>query len=136
MADKLDGDKEERHSPTWVILCYLFSVVLLVSSIFIEATLPPTIGNATIPHLDKLAHFFAFGLLAFLLIQTAKPSGAEIQWGDVLVVCVAVLGFTVADEVIQIFNTTRQASLGDIGAGCLGAFSFVSVTKIRRDRDE
>ncbi len=97
--------------------------------------MPPTIGNQTIPHLDKLAHFFAFGLLAFLLIKAIRPPGFAIQWGDVLVVCVAVLGFAAADELVQIFNTTRQASLADMGAGCLGAFSFTSVTKLRRDRD-
>ncbi len=113
-------------------LFYFFSAFLLILSIFIEATQPPSIGNGMIPHFDKLVHFCAFGFLAFLLVKVFKPSGTLIQWLDVFVICLVVLGVTIADEFIQTFNATRHASLGDISAGCLGALSIVSVIKYRR----
>ena len=116
------------------MLNYFISAILLIVMIFFEATQPPTIGSSIIPHLDKIAHFFAFGLLAFLLIMAFRPSGVAIQWSDVIVVCIIVLSITVADELVQTLNATRQASLGDITAGCLGAFSVSSVMKFRRNR--
>ena len=126
-----NGDVGKLNS-TRNMLIYVFFVLFFIGIIFFEATLPPSVGSAVIPHLDKVAHFLAFGLLGFLLLNAMRPVWMSVLWKDVMLVCVLVVLVSVADEYVQAFNVTRQASLGDVLAGALGAFTVTLWVKIRR----
>jgi len=41
-------------------------LIAVVLAVLFESTQPPTINNDVIPNLDKIAHFFVFGLIAWL----------------------------------------------------------------------
>jgi len=118
-------------------LVYLLAFVLLGSAIFIEALRVPTIDNSIMPHLDKMAHIAAFGLLAFLLFQFVRSAGFTIRWPVPAVVVLVVTILGIIDEWVQSFAPGRIASLGDglsdvAGAGIAAFLCFLWFNRTRR----
>ena len=111
---------------------YTTLIISFIGLLLFEATLPPIIGNKVIPNLDKLAHFTAFGLLAFFIIKAFLPSNKRVCWLSITLICLIAIGVSIADEVIQSFTAGRDADVKDIIAGFLGAFVISLGVKLRR----
>jgi len=104
-------------------------LVVLLTAIAFESTLPATINNDVVPHLDKVVHFFVFGMVAWLLAGAISAHYKSLK-SDFLVVCisivlVALLG--VGDEWIQSFTPSRHAELNDVLADIAGGVVFLLV---------
>jgi VanZ family protein len=82
-----------------------------------------------VPHLDKVVHFFVFGMVAWLLDGAISAHYKSLK-SDFLVVCisivlVALLG--VGDEWIQSFTRTRHAEVDDVLADVAGGVVFLLI---------
>ncbi len=71
--------------------------------------------------LDKLTHFFLFGLLATLVVRNGLATG-----GRAWVAVVAVSGFGLTDEWHQSFTPGRAVEVADWVADTLGAAAAVA----------
>lgn len=90
----------------------------------------PRLEAIEFPGLDKIAHFFAFGVLAALLAQAFRDVGDV--WSLVLAV-VLTSAFGVTDELHQRFTPGRDPNVLDWVADTLGAIAFtVAVWFLRR----
>jgi len=104
-------------------------LLMVLAAIAFESTLPATINNDVVPHLDKIAHFFAFGMVAWLLAVTLSTRHLSLK-SDLTVVfisivLVALLG--VGDEWIQSFTRTRHAEVDDVLADVAGGVVFLLI---------
>jgi VanZ family protein len=80
---------------------------------------------------DKVAHFVAFGVLAFLLAHSLGPWEGKLTLREALFVTLMVAIYGVFDESHQMFVPGRDPSLGDLAADVLGGF-LVAVSYLRR----
>lgn len=112
-----------------VILKPVVLLAALLAAVAFESTLPATINNDVLPHLDKIIHFLVFGLVAWLLASAMAAHHRLFESGFLVVfislVLVALLG--VADEWIQSFTPSRHAEVGDVLADIAGGFVFLLV---------
>jgi len=116
-----DGALSGGISRRFYSLSWFLVFLSLAVGIFIEALHAPTIDDQIIPHLDKMAHVAAFGMLAFLLFQAVRSSGVVIRWPATVVMVLAIAVLGAMDEWVQSFSPGRMASLGDSLADILGA---------------
>ncbi|MEY4487888.1 MAG: hypothetical protein RIQ79_396 [Verrucomicrobiota bacterium] len=79
-------------------------------------------GPPGIPHLDKIAHFSVFGLLASLVV---RAPGFHRRWALAAVALVSLFGIT--DEFHQSFTPGRSVEFGDWLADTLGAALAVAL---------
>ena len=78
-----------------------------------------------IPHFDKIAHFFVFGLMGTLCYRCIpRMLWSHTRW---LVALVFVLAYGVVDEWIQSRNPNRSSDALDWIADGLGAFTAIAV---------
>ena len=103
-------------------------LIAVVGSVAFESTLPPTINNNLIPHLDKIAHFFTFGLIAWLTASTICHLTSRVSHltaATASLLLAVLLGL--ANEYIQSFTPGRFSELNDVLADMLGAIAFLSL---------
>jgi len=83
-----------------------------------------------IPHLDKFAHVFVFGVLALLLLRNFKASFPQksLPYLRLLTVAAALI-YALTDEWHQGGVAGRVPSLSDLAADGLGVFLFLFVIK-------
>ncbi len=102
--------------------------VALVATITVASGFPtaPEIPESavSIPHFDKVAHFFVFGLVATLILR--PPKGTGITAFRILVAVALTSAFGLADEFHQSTNPVRFFSWWDWVADTAGA--VVAVT--------
>ncbi|OIO68687.1 MAG: hypothetical protein AUJ57_09870 [Zetaproteobacteria bacterium CG1_02_53_45] len=131
---------------------YRVTPLLLIAAVgaaFYESTMPPTIndkvnavfgregalGYSVIPHLDKIAHFFTFGLIALLISIVLSHLTSSIGR---LTIAITSLGLAtllgLANEYIQSFSPGRATELNDVLADMAGAIVFLTVWAIVRMR--
>lgn len=70
--------------------------------------------------LDKIQHFVAYGILAFLL---AKATYRRYSWSSLVVIVLAVILFGACDELYQATIPNRSSSINDVIADGLGALA-------------
>jgi VanZ family protein len=107
------------------ILFLIFALIIWNSALFIESSQQPAQIFQILPGLDKVAHFIAFSVSAFLLyLLTAR---LEFNASNIKIYLplfiVFILG--VSQETYQFFVPGRSASLWDLAADMLGAISAV-----------
>ena len=93
---------------SWIVLLLVYAAGISVAS-----HQPIRMGEAAIPHVDKLAHFLEFGLFMLLAWQ-ATGRRLWIAWLLTLV-------FAGLDEWHQAFVPSRDASAFDVLADACGA---------------
>ena len=75
-----------------------------------------------IPYIDKVFHIGEYAFFSFLLARALaagkKPENKIIFWGTVFLLACA---WGIIDEFHQSFVITRQASIFDVFADCIGA---------------
>ena len=75
-----------------------------------------------LPHFDKIAHFFIYGLLAAALVGAFEPGLRQRRpWLVVGAIVLWCLAYGLSDEFHQSFIPGRSPSLTDIVADTLGA---------------
>jgi VanZ family protein len=77
--------------------------------------------NTVFPHLDKIAHFFEYGVLGFLMTRSFYyHPRVSVSRRAVSLALVLGLVFASVDEFHQLFVPGRFASLWDLAADTLG----------------
>ncbi|MDA3791687.1 MAG: VanZ family protein [Desulfobacula sp.] len=113
-----------RQSSSKLNLIYLYRlpVIGLCLFIFWQSSYPGIISEPLFPYDDKVLHFGAWALLAFL---TARDLTAEKPfWSLTKIKIIAILFaclFGLSDEIHQAFVPSRCASAGDFLADCAGS---------------
>jgi len=107
----------------------MFLLGILLMAIAFESTLAPTINNDVIPHLDKLVHFFVFGIVAWLLAIVLSTCFTSLGSGFFLVFTTLMLVLLLGsvDEWIQSFTASRHAEVNDVLADIAGGLVFLLV---------
>ena len=135
-------------SPQYLALSVL---ALVLAAVTFESTLPPTINNNLIPHLDKIAHFFTFGIIAWLTASTICHLTSRVSEGEsrfrkrgspgghltaatASILLAVLLGL--ANEYIQSFTPGRLSELNDVLADMAGAFVFLVIWAVIRLRSK
>lgn len=110
-------------------LVALVTLLLLIITVCVEATLPSTTGDTLFPHFDKVAHFVVFGLIAYLcayLLHRYDIATDKIRLAGILLF-VVVLGIFV--EWLQSHTPGRVATIYDLIANIIGAGIFLALWK-------
>jgi len=95
--------------------------------LFIESSKPSAAILGLLPQLDKVAHFFAFGLLGYMLCALSyqlKPK-PTIQFFSMPLLVVLLTG--ILEESYQLIVPGRTASLVDLSADLLGAIFAIAI---------
>ena len=105
-------------------LSYRLPVIGLCAFIFWQSSSPAFITKSFFPHDDKVFHFSAYALLAFLC---ARDLGKEYPFWPVSRITLISFFFAslygLSDELHQAFVPQRFASFYDIIANCAGSIS-------------
>lgn len=101
---------DRRH---YAVACLIWGILLWVS-----ASQPGSGQPQAIPGIDKVQHFFAYGIFAVLM---AKATYRHHNWGSMVVILMSVILFAVCDERYQASIPGRSSSLGDVVADTIGA---------------
>lgn len=102
----------------------LFILVFLTVSMGFLIQNPPNMGASTIPHMDKIAHFFLFMILAATMHLAFAPRA----WVGLLIL----LMYGIAIEWIQHHIPGRGAEVMDVVADMLGALTFYGLLLLFR----
>jgi len=94
-------------------------LIAVVLAVLFESTQPATINNNVIPNLDKIAHFFVFGLIAWLFASVLSFRLSPRSSYLTAFILVSVLGCL--NEYIQSFTPGRFTELNDVYADMAGA---------------
>lgn len=98
----------------------VWPVAVMATILWSSGTQGPEVpGAVSFPHLDKVVHFFVFGLIATLLYR-ALPQWLDRRRATWLTI-VAVSMFGLADEFRQSFNPARFTDFWDWVMDTLGA---------------
>lgn len=110
----------------------LFALPTYWIALFIATHYPRVPIPGQIPHSDKLLHFTAFGLLAFLVWRFAKvlrPIGARFVWA----IGVVLIAYAALDEYLQQF-VGRFTELMDFVANASGIIVVLTTLEVLRRR--
>ena len=104
------------------IYLYRLPVIVLCLFIFWQSSYPSLISTSLFVHEDKVLHFGAWALLAFLCARSLfaeKPlwSAGRIKLFVIVFACL----FGLSDEIHQAFVLSRSASAADFAADCAGS---------------
>jgi len=113
------------------ILKYWIPTLGWAGLIFYLSHLPSDkLPSLDIPHLDKFAHAFVFGVLALLLLRSFKATFPQKSLPTLrLLTIAAALVYALTDEWHQGGVAGRMPSLTDLAADGLGVFLFLFVVK-------
>ena len=103
---------------------YWLPLTALCSAIFYQSCFPSFQTDALFPSFDKVLHFTAYGLMAFLAARALKQEkpGMSDTAITLFAVCFSIL-FGLSDEVHQSFVPGRSASIWDLAADSLGSMA-------------
>ena len=101
---------------------YRLPVVALCIAIFWQSSFPGMITQPLFLHDDKVLHCLAYALLAFLATRSLVADRPDITLFKIRVIAIIFASlYGLSDEVHQAFVPTRDASIGDFMADCLGS---------------
>ena len=105
-----------------LIYLYRLPVIGLCLLIFWQSSYPGIISEPLFPFDDKVLHFGAYALLAFLTARdlTAEKSFWSLPKIKIIAITFSCL-FGLSDEIHQAFVPSRDASAGDFLADCAGS---------------
>lgn len=108
----------------YIITLYRLPVIAFILFIFWQSSGPGMITQPLFPHFDKVLHFGAYALLAFLAARNLKKERP--LWPAVKIKIIAIIFaglFGLSDEIHQSFIPLRDASLWDFIADCAGSIA-------------
>jgi VanZ family protein len=109
-------DKKKRHATILWSITIGYMIMIFYFSSLSGHLLPSSIRD-----FDKVLHFCVYSLLAFLFYRSFRKSGMKrhIFLFSLLITTM----YAVTDEIHQLYVPGRVASLGDVSADIIGAFS-------------
>ena len=121
--------------PGWPQLLSLLLAVLWAGIIFFLSSQPGTDTPPLFPHMDKLLHVLAFGILGFLVLGGIRP-GKHGHTSVQLWTAVAIAGaYGILDEVHQRYVPGRMPDvldvLADLAGAMLGAWLLHIIIRLR-----
>jgi VanZ family protein len=99
--------------------------------LFCATHYPKLPSVVSVPQSDKVAHFVAFGLLAFLLWKYVESRGRRTTGFFVWMAFVVLTAYAALDEYLQRF-VNRSVSLADWIANVAGIVAVLLVLELRR----
>lgn len=111
-----------RWDRLWLVALPLYWAALFVATHYPRVRIP-----GEIPHSDKLIHFSAFGLLAFLFWRALRPRDGRFVW----LALPALVGYAGLDEWLQQF-VGRHTDLMDFIANTAGIVAVLGVLETHR----
>ena len=106
------------HLTHWIYRLLAAAWMAFIWFLSSQTSLP---GIALFPGEDKIAHFSAFGLLAYLLARAQSPWHGRLATPTAVAIACAATGFGLVDEIHQSFVPGRIPSLADLAADGAGA---------------
>lgn len=103
--------------------------------LFCGTHFPKPLLPGRLPHEDKLAHFLAFAVLAFLLWRCAESLRRPLSWRFVWLGLVVLGCYAAIDEYLQRF-VNRSVTLSDFLANLGGIVAVLLVLELRRRRTQ
>lgn len=105
-----------RFNIYWIIALFHMGLIFLFSSF------PPAVELPSFSFADKLAHLFAYGLLASLIYFALRKSEANVH--PIFIPFLIAFLYGVSDEIHQYFVPGRDADVFDAVADAVGGFIF------------
>jgi VanZ family protein len=120
---------EEASPPEWTSPLKLLHALWLwtpavacAAAIHYGSTRPvPPVVVAPIPHMDKLVHAGAYGLLALLLARALHGSSRAALSVAAVAACLWSTAYGAVEEVVQRFLPGRSSDVADLVANAVGA---------------
>ncbi len=100
-----------------------FAVFITVISLIQFKTAPGS-GLFNIPYMDKIVHFFLYGVLSFLML---RDSGRELKLITYIIIILLCLSFGGIIELIQISQPGRSGEILDLMANVTGSIIAIPV---------
>jgi len=107
--------KQEKNFFAWMPTIIWGTMVLLFSVLPMKSGLPLTVG-----YFDKMAHFFEYTLLSFLVLRGIYRTGGGLTLQNMLLILILAGGYGILMELVQQFVPGRQASVADVIANVAG----------------
>lgn len=124
---RLSINWQKQHSFTTAQLVFSGYLLFLCQVILMKNL---NLGNSIfglvrdIPHIDKLGHFFLYGLLTYLLSIALKHKSIQLMTIRIRLAPVIMLLATFMEECSQIMQQFRTFSLLDMLANAVGVLCF------------
>jgi len=122
------GDGLGRKMFFWMLLM-VYSVV-----IFIFSSQPEVGVEQFFYGQDKVIHFFAYGVHAFLCMAALSDKILLLKLFHYFLALVLSVSYGIFNEIYQYFIPEREFSLGDILANSLGIISFLALIYILQNK--
>ncbi|RKZ33935.1 VanZ family protein [bacterium] len=110
-----------------------YTIISIVYSIaiFILSASPRLGGGIEFPFFDKILHFIAFMILAFLLIRAIKENSSTNKYIFYTIIISALYGISL--EVVQYYIPGRECNFWDWIADFVGTLVgiFISIPRVR-----
>lgn len=104
-----EGVKKDRSFFAWVP-AILWGLNVLVFSVLPYKVVPPL----TVGYFDKICHFFAYYVLAFLLVWGIKRSRGSLSLKNIAFALILAIGYGILIELFQSFVPGREACIYDV----------------------
>lgn len=95
---------------------------MLYAALLFALSAQPSLPSPSVTHGDKVAHFLAYGGLAFLCARAARGFGAR-QGRAVIIGALIAVAYGATDELHQSFVPGRSPELLDLAADAAGAIA-------------
>jgi VanZ family protein len=122
------GDGLGRKMFFWMLLI-VYSVV-----IFIFSSQPEVGVEQFFYGQDKVIHFFAYGIYAFLCLVALSDKILLLKLFHYFLALVFSVSYGIFNEIYQYFIPEREFSLGDILANSLGTITFLALVYIFQNK--
>lgn len=122
------GDSLGRKIFFWVLLIVYSMVIFILSS-------RPEVGVEQYFYgQDKVMHFFAYGIHAFLCMAALSDKILLLKLFHYFLALVFSVSYGIFNEIYQYFIPEREFSLGDVLANSLGVITFLILVYIFQNK--
>jgi len=131
------GKNMQTHLKRFVL--YWLPLILYCLFIYIQSAHPSPEQIPSIPFIDKVLHCAAYGIMGILFYRAYQT--LRIKDNIHMLILISVVSaslYGISDEIHQSFVPFREASIGDVIADIIGAFSGVylyQLVVVSRERE-
>jgi len=131
------GKNMQTHLKRFVL--YWLPLILYCLFIYIQSAHPSPEQIPSIPFIDKVLHCAAYGIMGILFYRAYQT--LRIKDNIHMLILISVVSaslYGISDEIHQSFVPFREASVGDVIADIIGAFSGVylyQLVVVSRERE-
>jgi VanZ family protein len=108
--------------------------ISLVTGVLVESGFPSTIPDNSIPHLDKVLHFMAYGTIACLTAYLLLQYKIRLKLNSLIISFLFITALSFITEFLQFHTPGRDASMGDLLTNLVGATFFLGLFQLQVSR--